>query len=110
MAFGKYVEIDAEGNATYECPDNELFRPAPGGSGYAPAIALAPGFCSLSMLFSDWDGSGRRDLRVSNDRQYYDARSARSSCGEWRKARPRASTPPMMAGFHADLGDGHRQL
>jgi hypothetical protein len=24
------------------------------------------------MLFSDWDGSGRRDLRVSNDRQYYD--------------------------------------
>jgi hypothetical protein len=23
------------------------------------------------MLFSDWDGSGRRDLRVSNDRQYY---------------------------------------
>ena len=73
MAFGKYVETDAEGNATYECPDNELFRPAAAGSGYAPAIALAPGFCSLSMLFSDWDGSGRRDLRVSNDRQYYDA-------------------------------------
>ena len=24
------------------------------------------------MLFSDWDGSGRRDLRVTNDRQYYD--------------------------------------
>ena len=23
------------------------------------------------MLFSDWDASGRRDLRVSNDRQYY---------------------------------------
>ena len=23
------------------------------------------------MLFSDWDGSGRRDLRVSNDRHYY---------------------------------------
>ncbi len=73
MAFGKYVEIDAEGNATYECPDNELFRPDPAGSGYAPAMALTPGFCSLSMLFSDWDGSGRRDLRVSNDRQYYDA-------------------------------------
>jgi len=32
---------------------------------------LAPGFCSLSMLFSDWDDSGRRDLRVTNDRQYY---------------------------------------
>ena len=25
------------------------------------------------MLFSDWDGSGRMDLRVSNDRQYYAA-------------------------------------
>ena len=23
------------------------------------------------MLFSDWDHSGRRDLRVSNDRHYY---------------------------------------
>ena len=25
------------------------------------------------MLFSDWDRSGRRDLRVSNDRHYYQA-------------------------------------
>ena len=33
---------------------------------------LSPGYCPLSMLFSDWDGSGRRDLRISNDRQYYD--------------------------------------
>ena len=39
---------------------------------YGRPIPLAPGFCPLSMLFSDWDGSGRRDLRVSNDRQYYD--------------------------------------
>ena len=27
------------------------------------------------MLFSDWDGSGRRDLRVTNDRHYYTAGS-----------------------------------
>ncbi|MGH2477646.1 MAG: CRTAC1 family protein [Candidatus Limnocylindrales bacterium] len=72
LAFGKYVGTDAAGNSTYVCPDNELFRPNVAGSGYAPSIPLAPGFCSLSMLFSDWDGSGRRDLRVSNDRQYYD--------------------------------------
>ncbi len=72
MALGKYVEIAGSGNSTYTCPDNELFRPDAAGSGYAPATALAPGFCSLSMLFSDWDGSGRRDLRLSNDRQYYD--------------------------------------
>ena len=31
----------------------------------------SPGYCTLSILFSDWDGSGRRDLRVTNDRQYY---------------------------------------
>ncbi|MGZ9276748.1 MAG: CRTAC1 family protein [Candidatus Limnocylindrales bacterium] len=73
LAFGKYVGTDAAGNSTYICPDNELFRPDVAGSGYASSIPLAPGFCSLSMLFSDWDGSGRRDLRVSNDRQYYDA-------------------------------------
>ena len=23
------------------------------------------------MLFSDWDRSGRRDLRISNDREFY---------------------------------------
>jgi len=37
-------------------------------------IALAPTWCTLSMLFSDWDRSGRRDLRVSNDRHYYSER------------------------------------
>ena len=44
----------------------------PPARGTAPRSALAPGYCPLSMLFSDWDGSGRRDLRISNDRQYYD--------------------------------------
>ncbi len=39
--------------------------------GFDSPIALSPGWCSLSMLFSDWDRSGRRDLRVSNDRHYY---------------------------------------
>ena len=53
------------------CADNELFRPAAAGDGYAAPVALAPGYCTLSILFSDWDGSGRRDLRVSNDRHYY---------------------------------------
>lgn len=72
LAFGNYVGLDASGNATYKCPDNELFRPDPSGSGYAAATPLTPGYCSLSMLFSDWDRSGRRDLRVSNDRHYYD--------------------------------------
>ena len=71
LAYGSYLD-PASPSGTYVCSDNVLLRPAAGGAGYAAAIPLTPGFCSLSMLFSDWDGSGRRDLRVSNDRQYYD--------------------------------------
>ncbi len=70
LAFGRYVETNPDGS--YRCPDNEVFRPAAAGGGYGPPTPLSPGYCPLSMLFSDWDGSGRRDLRVSNDRQYYD--------------------------------------
>ncbi len=71
LAFGNYVGLDAAGDATYTCPDNELFRPAADGSGYAGATSLTPGYCTLSMLFSDWNRSGRQDLRVANDRHYY---------------------------------------
>ena len=70
LAFGNYVETQANGR--YVCPDNEVFRPVGTDARYGPPIPLAPGYCPLSMLFSDWDGSGRRDLRISNDRQYYD--------------------------------------
>ena len=121
MAFGKYVELDAGGNATYRCPDNELFRPAAGGYAYAPSIALAPGFCSLSMLFSDWDGSGRRDLRISNDRQYYDPERGQEQL--WRVAEgeaPRLYTADdgwvlmqiwgMGIGSYDLTGDGHPEV
>jgi hypothetical protein len=72
LAFGNYLEVDASGEPIYACSDNQLVRPDAAGTGYAGAITLEPGFCTLSMLFSDWDRSGRRDLRVSNDRHYYD--------------------------------------
>jgi len=72
LAFGNYLEVDASGEPVYACSDNQLTRPDADGTGYAPAVILKPGYCSLSMLFSDWDRSGRRDLRVSNDRHYYD--------------------------------------
>ena len=70
LAFGNYLD---PGNFDLDsrCQTNELLRPAPGGTGYGPPIPLAPGYCALSILFSDWDGSGRRDLRISNDRAYY---------------------------------------
>ena len=70
LAFGNYV-VDAEHpDPNHLCSDNQLIRPG-SSSGYGPPIALTPAWCALSMLFSDWDRSGRRDLRISNDRHYY---------------------------------------
>lgn len=71
LAVGRYLKLDSQGEATFNCDENALLRPNAGGTTYAPPTILAPGYCSLSMLFSSWDGSSRRDLRVSNDRQYY---------------------------------------
>jgi enediyne biosynthesis protein E4 len=72
LAFGNYLELDASGTSTTTCAPNEVIRPDATGSAYAAPVPLTPGYCALSMLFSDWDASGRRDLRVSNDRHYYD--------------------------------------
>ena len=66
VAFGNYL---VPGGDT--CDQSELVRPAPTGERYAPPIALTPGYCTLSVLFSDWSRSGRRDLRLTNDRHYY---------------------------------------
>ena len=70
LAFGNYLD-QASTDTNRQCYDNELFRSSPPGSGYGEPQMLSPGWCALSMLFSDWDRSGRRDLRVSNDRHYY---------------------------------------
>lgn len=71
LAFGDYVRLDRDASGTFSCPDGRLVRPVADGATYAPPLALSPGWCPLSMLFSDWDRSGRRDLRTSNDRHYY---------------------------------------
>lgn len=71
LAFGDYVVLDEDLHATSECAANTLLRPAADGRDYTDPMPLDPGWCTLSMLFSDWDRSGRRDLRVSNDRHYY---------------------------------------
>jgi hypothetical protein len=71
LAFGHYLGLDASGAPASDCADNALFRPTEDGTRYAPPVRLTPGFCTLSVLFSDWDRSGRRDLRMTNDRQYY---------------------------------------
>ena len=70
LALGRYLDLERTTDSTRVCGENLLFRPDAGGT-YGVPTPLRPGFCTLSMLFSDWDRSGRRDLRVSNDRHYY---------------------------------------
>jgi hypothetical protein len=69
IAFGNYVALSDAGEQE-GCSDNVMLRPDETAS-YGTPIPLAPGWCTLSILFSDWDRSGRRDLRITNDRHYY---------------------------------------
>ena len=72
LAIGHYVDRHAPGAPWGTCEENSLYRPQPGDKpDYSVRTPLAPGFCALSMLFTDWNKSGTRSLRVSNDRQYY---------------------------------------
>ncbi|HEX6331703.1 MAG TPA: CRTAC1 family protein [Actinomycetota bacterium] len=70
MAFGNYLDL-SRGRDAATCDDNLLLRPA-GADRYGAPTPLVPGLCTLSILFSDWDRSGRVDLRMTNDRHYYD--------------------------------------
>lgn len=69
LAVGNYVDRDDPDGPFEACDQNKLFRPA--ADGYGTPMALKPGFCTLSMLISDWGRTGNRDLRISNDRHYY---------------------------------------
>jgi len=69
LAFGNYVDRSNPKGPFRACDRNFLYRPKAGR--YLAPRALAPGFCPLSMLFTDWGRKGRADLRVSNDRHYY---------------------------------------
>jgi hypothetical protein len=68
LAFGHYVDRSDPDGPFEACDTNLMLRPD--GDSYQPT-ELSPGFCPLSMLFSDWDRDGKADLRVSNDRHYY---------------------------------------
>ncbi len=69
MAFGNYVDRGDPEGPFEACDTHDLYRPE--AESYTAPTALAPGFCALSMLFTDWGRKGRQDLRVSNDRHYY---------------------------------------
>ncbi len=68
LAIGNYVDRDNPDGPFMACDDNYLMRPK---NGKYETTLLAPAFCPLSMLFTDWGRQGRQDLRISNDRHYY---------------------------------------
>jgi hypothetical protein len=91
LAFGNYRN-EASDEIDHLCFDNELVRPNEANDGFSAGVPLNPSWCALSMLFSDWDRSGRRDLRVSNDRHYY----SDYSDGEEQLWRMEAGAPPRL--------------
>jgi len=95
LAFGNYVQ-PGDFDLDRRCRPNLLFRPTAGDDGvpaYGEPIELAPGYCALSMLFSDWSGTGRADLRISNDRAYY-----RQTAGQEQLWRIEPNRPPVLYG------------
>ena len=99
LAIGNYIDRDQEFEPWGSCTANWLHRPAPGGTGFAPPLALEPSHCPLSILFTDWSNSGTADLRVSNDREYYEG-------GEEQMWRMTPGQPPVLYGRQ----DGWRYL
>ena len=77
LAIGNYVDRAAPGSPWGTCHANELHRPATHTDAqitqpdYSNPLPLEPGYCALSMLFTDWNKSGTDALRITNDRQYY---------------------------------------
>lgn len=69
LAFGHYVDRSDPDGPFEACDSSDLYRPA--GRRYGMPEIIAPGFCALSMLITDWRRTGERELRISNDRQYY---------------------------------------
>lgn len=66
LAFGNYLDSADERDG---CADHHLLIPE--ADRYGDPVVLSPGWCTLSILFSDWARTGDRDLRMTNDRHYY---------------------------------------
>ena len=110
LAIGNYV-ADASGAYGYACQDNAACPAGRIGRDLCAGVTLSPSWCPLSMLFSDWDRSGRVDLRVSNDRQYYPSDEGQEQL--WRVApgeAPRSYTSARGLAATPAQRHGHRQL
>lgn len=73
LAVGNYVDRSAPGSPWGTCHDNALYRPNATDQPlrYNDRLPLSPGYCALSLLFTDWNKSGTDALRITNDRHYY---------------------------------------
>lgn len=69
LVFGNYVDRSRKDGPFGACDSHQLYRMHE--QQFGEAIELTPGYCTLSILFSDWKHRGKADLRVSNDRHYY---------------------------------------
>ncbi len=70
LVFGNFMIPETVIMDYGDCDQHSLYRPRPSGR-YSPPGFLNPGFCALSMLFSDWNRDGVPDLRISNDKEFY---------------------------------------
>lgn len=103
IAFGNYQDQHITDPGRW-CQPNILVRPAAiTATGWGPPEPLTPAWCTLSLLFSSWDGSGRMDLRVSNDRAYYPQDAGQEQL--WRIA---PGEPPRL--YTAEDGWGRVQV
>ena len=111
---GRRATADAGGRSLPETGRRTTATPACGfgptarAQAYAAPIALDSGYCALSMLFSDWDRSGRAPVARDERPQYYT--DSQVSSGGWRGAERAPVHGRGRLGSAPDLGHGHCQL
>ena len=109
LAIGHYVDRNAPGSPWGTCEENSLYRPQPGDKpDYSVRTPLAPGFCALSMLFTDWNRSGTPSLQGL---QRPAILSRRRGADVAHRARQAAETlrPRRRLAASLDLRHGHRR-
>ena len=89
IAIGNYIDRKEETEPWGSCTPNVMQRARTDGKGFAPPIELKPSYCPLSALFTDWNNSGSADLRLANDREYYEG-------GQEQMWRLRPGEPPRL--------------
>jgi len=89
IAIGNYIDRTQELEPWGSCTPNVMQRARPDGPGFAAPIELKPSHCPLSMLFTDWSNSGTADLRLANDREYYEG-------GQEQMWRVEPGKPPVL--------------